>query len=437
MIRIAKTFTILVLLFVSTISAQENWKVIGDMKNPVSRAQAVVYGSKIYLFGGYSSELQAPVDWIQEYDPVQNSWKIVGKLNVKRNGAVAVTINNSVMLFGGGLAATDEALTLEDISLQNNFVSSVISSHFNFDRTFASGIAVDSSIFIVGGFSTLALGDEPKRETSANKDYLPFITEYSVAQDTFLYSLDSMYNDGYMPSMQTSVAVGNDLYLFGGVYSGILQSIAKFNAATKQYEVLNQELLIPRAGGAAVYDDLHNQIYIIGGYHELNPSLTSVEVYDLYNPNAETTESINPMKYGRKSPTAVYFEGKIYVFGGEDINGNVVSKVEVYDGTATALVDESGLPNHYDILEQNYPNPFNPETNITFNLRSSRNVTLDVYSILGEHIVNLVDKNMGNGKYNVVWNGKDNTGNIVPSGVYIYQLKTDNSILTKKMSLLK
>ena len=53
------------------------------MKSPVSSAAPVVYSNKIYLIGGYSSDLQQEVDWIQEYNPINNTWKLVGSLSTE------------------------------------------------------------------------------------------------------------------------------------------------------------------------------------------------------------------------------------------------------------------------------------------------------------------------------------------------------------------
>ena len=433
MLRHIKILCLVIIIVITNLSAQEFWEIIGEMKSPVSRAKAVVFNNKIYLIGGYSSDLQEPVDWIQEYDVSTDTWKHVGKLSTKRHGSVAVINNNDFLVFGGAAISNENSLALEQISVQNNFASNVISSHLNFDRTFANGYSIDNSIFIIGGFSNSSIIEKIEQ----SKNSLPYITEYSVSQDTFVYNLDSIYFDGIMPSMQMSALIGTDIYIFGGIYSGILQSITQFNTTTKSYSKLDQELLVPRAGGSAVYDYLSKKVFIIGGYHELNSALKSVEIFDLNNLSATTTTSLNALNIGRKNPTAVYFNGGIYVFGGEDKDGNSVSQIEYFSSVPVSVVNADLIPNSHDILDQNYPNPFNPSTNISFQIQENSKVKLDIYSILGEHIINLVDENLSHGKYEFTWNSKDSFGNLVPSGVYIYQLRTNNSVLTNKMTLLK
>jgi hypothetical protein len=98
--------------------------------------------------------------------------------------------------------------------------------------------------------------------------------------------------------------------------------------------------------------------------------------------------------------------------------------------------DMSVKPDNFS-LEQNYPNPFNPETQISYNLALSGNVNLIIYDMLGREIKTLVNKNQPAGRYAVSWSGTDRLGNKVPSGVYIYTLRTENSVISRKMVLMK
>jgi len=88
-------------------------------------------------------------------------------------------------------------------------------------------------------------------------------------------------------------------------------------------------------------------------------------------------------------------------------------------------------------LEQNYPNPFNPSTTIKYNLAKATDVRFEIYSILGSKITTLVDSKQNVGIQTVVWNGKDDFGRAVASGIYFYQISTPEFTQTKKMMLLK
>jgi len=95
------------------------------------------------------------------------------------------------------------------------------------------------------------------------------------------------------------------------------------------------------------------------------------------------------------------------------------------------------VPREYK-LYPNYPNPFNPETSIIFTLggKVQQPVNLTVYNILGQKIRTLVNDSRSPGQYSVTWEGRDDSGKLVPSGVYIYQLKAGKMTFCSRMILL-
>ena len=88
-------------------------------------------------------------------------------------------------------------------------------------------------------------------------------------------------------------------------------------------------------------------------------------------------------------------------------------------------------------LEQNFPNPFNPETEISFELSESSPIQLQIFNLLGKEIRTLINSKLDAGNHSICWDGKDNDRNLVPSGVYLYQLQAGNFIQVKKMSLVR
>ena len=97
---------------------------------------------------------------------------------------------------------------------------------------------------------------------------------------------------------------------------------------------------------------------------------------------------------------------------------------------------KSVTPNNFD-LAQNYPNPFNPETRISYRLSETGFTTLTIHDQLGRTIKTLVAQHQSSGDHAVVWNGKDESGNTVSSGIYFYSLNSGKSVQSKKMVLLK
>ncbi len=88
-------------------------------------------------------------------------------------------------------------------------------------------------------------------------------------------------------------------------------------------------------------------------------------------------------------------------------------------------------------LEQNYPNPFNPTTQIAFNIAQPEHVNVTIFNILGQRIATIVDGQMGPGAHIVMWDGRNQHGELLPSGVYFYRLSTPSFTAVKKMLLLK
>lgn len=88
-------------------------------------------------------------------------------------------------------------------------------------------------------------------------------------------------------------------------------------------------------------------------------------------------------------------------------------------------------------LAQNYPNPFNPTTQIKYSIKELGNYELTVYNMLGEKIRTLVSSKLSPGTYSVDWEGKNELGTTVASGIYFYRLNGENLSITKKMVLIR
>ena len=88
-------------------------------------------------------------------------------------------------------------------------------------------------------------------------------------------------------------------------------------------------------------------------------------------------------------------------------------------------------------MEQNYPNPFNPQTNIRYTLPKQGWVHIEIFNSLGERIRTLVERTQARGEHSIGWDGTDEKGNSVPSGVYFCRLRMDDFVKTDKMVLLK
>ncbi len=134
----------------------------------------------------------------------------------------------------------------------------------------------------------------------------------------------------------------------------------------------------------------------------------------------------------------------LYVY---DSNFQRVAAFEVGDGPISVAVDDPALtaisaephvaiPGAFQ-LYQNFPNPFNPNTTIRFALSTASMVRLDILNILGQRIRTLVDGPMVAGMHQMEWNGTDESGQRVPSGVYFYRLMVNGQQQIRKMQLIQ
>ncbi len=91
----------------------------------------------------------------------------------------------------------------------------------------------------------------------------------------------------------------------------------------------------------------------------------------------------------------------------------------------------------YNDLAQNVPNPFNPTTQLGYQIAADVRVTLAVYDVAGKLVQTLVDKQQSAGGYTETWDGHDNKGRLVSSGVYFYRLTAGDYVQTRRMVMLK
>lgn len=179
---------------------------------------------------------------------------------------------------------------------------------------------------------------------------------------------------------------------------------------------------------------------IIGNKVSLNWS-TATEInnwgFEIERKTADTPEWI---RVGYKEGFGTTTEAQNYSFI-DDISG-IQSEVVYYrlkqidfNGSFTYYgeieVENSFAPDNF-ILAQNYPNPFNPSTRVSFGIPEKSNVILRVFNLIGEEVAMLASGVYEAGTYNFNFDATN-----LPSGIYVYALQTENSIISKKMTLLK
>ena len=102
-------------------------------------------------------------------------------------------------------------------------------------------------------------------------------------------------------------------------------------------------------------------------------------------------------------------------------------------------VHDDGLPGASDraLLDQNHPNPFNPQTTIRFALPAAQRVDLAVYTVDGKRVATLHEGRLEAGDHALTWNGRDERGRAMPSGVYLYRLEAGERVESRRMALIR
>ncbi|MCK4371645.1 MAG: T9SS type A sorting domain-containing protein, partial [candidate division Zixibacteria bacterium] len=123
------------------------------------------------------------------------------------------------------------------------------------------------------------------------------------------------------------------------------------------------------------------------------------------------------------------------------IDGERVASDLTYAGSGSrislsSLSAADLLPDSYS-MSQNYPNPFNPSTTISFNLPNAGQVQLSIFNVLGQKVTTLVNGQLTAGTHEATWNGTDESGSPVGSGIYFYRITSSDFDQTKKMILMK
>ncbi len=250
---------------------------------------------------------------------------------------------------------------------------------------FYSGIvdAYQTVLFPSGSFPFLNIGNHLALASSSSQSTLYDGTS------------DALYPLSYHPSttlIEDDIAVFQKSNNAVDVYSRFLQQVSEFTIA----EQING--LQARGALALIVAPGFSKYYAYNGF---------------YN-------NLVPLQPDGQWQTSLVGEGVAMVIR--------VDRIYAFDPQAPTAIEPNGNPAvpGTSRLERNYPNPFNPTTTIAFTLPHTSRITLYVYDILGRKVKALVDERKPAGRYTVQWNGTNDTGQPVASGVYLYQLKSSS-----------
>ncbi len=404
------------------------WQVVSRMPVPVKGAQAIEYNGLIYILGGFSDSTYSATNLIQVFDPEDNSWQILpDTLKVPRYGFSADNYRNSLVMFGSEFAP-DSTLEMWDFTGQTYFYD----AKKIFARQFATCQVIGNNLFIFGGFPGL------------NHEKQPYLVEYYVPGSRVTYARASSFDEiSYAETdiiQQASALLGDKIYLFGGALNGILNDIYRFNFQTHEFKKLEASLITARSACAAVSLG-NNNLFVIGGYNEVSKAIASTEHLIVnFVDDIEYSSLLDDLNIPRSELCAVaYQDSLIYIFGGQDEDGNCVGQVEKLHFWIDATPVENhtrSLPRQFE-LRQNYPNPFNSQTVIGFSVAQKGVVELNIFDISGHKVKTLMNDFAAPGSYRLRWDGRDEKGRELPSGIYFYRLKSKSTTLTRRLILMR
>ena len=250
------------------------------------------------------------------------------------------------------------------------------------------------------------------------------------------------YSGGYSVAMTLDPGYGYWIKLTAAGQIIIPETLAKDGKPVEYFPENWGRIVITDAAGVSY------TLYAVNGQVDLSqyelPPAPPAGMYDFRYSSGRIAEDLSSSvktieMSGVVYPLTVRVEGmdiRLMDQTGKTLNQNLKSGEEIVISDATIqklMVSSQLVPTVYS-LEQNYPNPFNPSTMIEFSLPEMANVKLSIYNALGEKVAELVNTSLQAGKYQYNWNVPQSG---IATGMYIYELRTDNFVSVKKMLLLK
>lgn len=260
-----------------------------------------------------------------------------------------------------------------------------------------------------------------------------------------IYKFDVTNNSGSTVSgLRTAIALDWDVE---PAYNNNLGGADTVYHAYWQYEASNPNLLfgvmqLPTNTAVSGFKLVNNPTYIYpsGGFNhgQLWTFMTTSGVDTGTGTTDDWTSLLTKLPFDL--PTSATHSEQFALFGVDTTQVSIDSLARLINRIVTDVKDitkpTAGIPKKFE-LGQNYPNPFNAATSIQFTLPQSSQVKLEVYNVLGQKVKTLVDERLSAGYKRVTWDGTNEAGNQVASGIYFYFLNTDKFTEAKKMVMLK
>jgi len=370
-------------------------------------------GEYIYSICGGISEAPWKSTSLERYDVASNTWTEIISGLIPRRFCTAeyVPSQDKIYVFNGDTYTSSTYTdTVEIINILSNELSYSATNPYPVEY---SGSAVwNNKIYLFGGSNS---------DGFSNRLY-----EFNPQTNTWTRLPD-------MPeAKQTNGEIINGvLYIFGGYAGSTSNRIDSYNIQDLTWTYLGE---MPDGISTHATAKSAEDIWLVGSYDNL-------KYFAQYDTELNLFTQLNSDMTDRRHTGAVVIENNLYIFGGNQVSSNFSSLnsleyAEIF--TPVSVADENITEGpHTHILSQNYPNPFNPSTTIEYELSKQTKVKLIVFNIRGQAVNTLHDEVKSPGNYEVQWNGLDQSGNQVSTGVYFCRLQAGQFSQTIKMVYLR
>ncbi|MGE5431023.1 MAG: fibronectin type III domain-containing protein [Syntrophomonadaceae bacterium] len=199
--------------------------------------------------------------------------------------------------------------------------------------------------------------------------------------------------------------------------------------------------LVPLTGSPVKGVKISSDSPVLSWFVPVSSSLLKYEVQYSLKKDMSDAKSITGIEANYKALSGLN-AGTQYYWRVRSFNqegkSSAFSSVESFTAASLTDVENNNLliPSKFEVA-QNYPNPFNPSTTIRLSLPAASLVSVKIYNMLGQEVKTLLSGQTAAGVHNLIWHGEDNSGNILPSGSYIFRVRAGEKVSTGKMMFLK
>jgi ribosomal protein L24E len=408
----------------TTLAAHYYWEVRASLPEPATAAAEAGYKNKLYMFGGYYGSTSGTEDKIMIYNANTNAWSTSNAvLSEPGYFNTAVTVKDKIFIMGG--IYSDYIGNLDCYSPNGDSLNPRADMPST-GHSFSAGVWRDSIIYRFGGFSdtgcinTVALYDIAGDAWVTSATPLPIPLYFGCAAilgDTIVISTGSDNNnllDTTIIGLINPGSPDNITWSFGPKYPGGP---------------------VYGAGGGYVGNEAHHGLLINGGYNYINTTAATY-LYTTADGWVIMPDKNLPVFYTGGGQVGNYFvmaggyDGGFYAYCealylGSDYNGVIGNPTEI-----------SNIPSRLCLMPS-WPNPVKGRATFSYQLPSRTRATLTLYNIMGQKVKTLASGMQEAGTHQVSWNCDDNSGRRVATGIYFYNLRTDNGSLTRKLVVVK